>query len=77
MLVFDISYFTENTKKVFDAALTDEVIINNKNGMSYKILPVKNDEKNEKSSLEDIPCITANITTQGIVEIIRENRAGI
>jgi hypothetical protein len=37
MLVFDISDFTQNATKVFDAALTDEVIINNKNGKSYKI----------------------------------------
>jgi hypothetical protein len=77
MLVFDIADFTENATKVFDAALTDEVIVNNKNGMSYKILPVKNDVKKSRSPLEDIPYITANITTQGIVELIRENRAGI
>jgi hypothetical protein len=77
MLVFDIADFTENAAKVFDAALTDDVIVNNKNGMSYKILPVKNEVKKGKSPLEDIPYITANITTQGIVELIRENRAGI
>jgi hypothetical protein len=29
MLVFDVSDFTQNATKVFDAALTDEVIINN------------------------------------------------
>ncbi|MCL2068035.1 MAG: hypothetical protein FWG99_11310 [Treponema sp.] len=77
MLVFDVSDFTKNVSKVFDAALTEEVIINNSDGKCYKLLPVKNDSKKGKSSLEDIPCITANITTQEIVEIIRENRAGI
>jgi len=30
-----------------------------------------------KSPLEDIPYITADITTQGIVDLIRESRAGI
>jgi hypothetical protein len=75
MLVFDISDFTKNATKVFDAALTDEVIINNKNGKSYKILPI-NDDKGGKSPLEDIPYITADITTQGIVDLIRESRAG-
>jgi hypothetical protein len=30
-----------------------------------------------KSPLEDIPYITANITTQEIVDLIRESRAGI
>ena len=75
MLVFDISDFTQNATKVFDAALTNEVIIN-KNGKSYKILPI-NDEKREKSPLEDVPYITADITTQEIVDLIRESRAGI
>jgi selenophosphate synthetase-related protein len=77
MLVFSISDFTQNTTKVFNAAQTDEVIINNDDGKSYKILPIKNDSKKTKSPFDDIPCITANITTQGIVELIRESRAGL
>ena len=77
MLIVDISDFSQNMTKIFDAALTNEVIINNKNGMSYKILPIKNIEKTGKSPFEDIPCITANITTQEIVELIRDNRAGV
>jgi len=75
MLVIDVSDFTQNVNKVFDAALTDEVVIN-KNGKSYKIIPI-NDDKKEKSPLEDIPYITADITTQEIVDLIRENRAGV
>ena len=62
---------------LLDAALTNEVIINNNNGRSYKILPIKNDNKKGKSPFEDIPFITADITTQEIVELIRESRAGI
>jgi len=76
MLVFDISDFSQNAAKVFDAALTDEVIVNNKDGKSYKILPIINDEKKGKSPFEDIPYITADITTEEIVELIRESRAG-
>jgi hypothetical protein len=66
------------TLTIPDAALTDEVIIiiiNSKDGNSYKILPLKN--KTGKSPLEDIPCINADITTQEIVELLRESRAGI
>jgi len=74
MLVFDVSDFSRDMTKVFDASLTNEVIINDKDGRSYKILPVSN---GVKSPLEDIPYITADITTQGIVELIREGRAGI
>ena len=76
MLVFDISDFPQNATKIFNAALTDEVIINNKNGTSYKILPIKDDKKG-KSPFEDIPYITADISTQEIVDLIKESRAGI
>ena len=77
MLVFDVSDFSQNASKVFDAALTDDVIINNKDGKSYRILPFTKDAGAGKSPLEEVPCITADITTQEIVELIRENRAGI
>ena len=76
MLVFSVSDFTQNTSKVLDAALTNEVILNNYDGKSFKLLPIKN-ENTGKSLLENIPFITANITTQEIVELIRENRSGI
>jgi hypothetical protein len=77
MLVFDYTDFTQDTTKVFNAALTDEVIINNKDGNSYKILPIKKKNAAGKSPLEDIPYIQADITTQEIVELLRESRAGI
>jgi len=75
--VFDILYFSQNATKVFDAALTDEVIINNEDGKSYRISPIADNNKKGKSPLEDIPYITADITTQEIVELIRESRSGI
>jgi len=79
MLVFSISDFTQNATQVLNAALNDEVIINNE-GRKFKILPIK-DEKTDvlpnTNPLENIPYITANITTQEIVELIRENRAGV
>ena len=76
MQVFDISDVSQNVIKVFDAALTDEVIVKNKDGRSYKILPITDDKKG-KSPFEDIPYIIADITTEEIVELIREGRAGI
>ena len=62
---------------ILDAALTNEVIVNNKDGCSYKILPINNEQKTKKSPLADIPYITADITTQEIVSLLRESRAGI
>jgi len=74
MLVVNVSEFTQNTTKVFNSALNDEVIINNNDGNSYKLLPIK---QTGKSPLEDIPRIKLDITTQEIVEILKESRAGI
>ena len=77
MLIIDFADFSQNITKAFDAALTNEVIIKNKDGISYKIIPVRNLDKNGKSPFEDIPYITADITTQEMVALIREGRAGI
>jgi hypothetical protein len=82
MLVFDCAELTQDATKILDAALTDEVIINSKDGNSYKLLPVKKNKTNKnkktgKSPLENIPCIKLDITTQEIVELLRESRAGI
>jgi hypothetical protein len=74
MLVFDVSDLCQNTTKVFDAALTDEVIIKNSDGNSYKLLPIK---QTGKSPFEDVPRIKLDITTQEIVELLHECRAGI
>jgi len=45
-------------------------------GKSYRIGPI-NDDKKEKSPLEDVPYITADITTQEIVDLVRESRTGV
>ena len=73
MLVFNISEFTQDTTKVFNAAQTNDVIINNDDGKSYRLLPVKNGS----SPFDNVPKVKLGITTQEIVEIIRECREGI
>jgi hypothetical protein len=77
MQIFDCNEFSKDMTKVFNAALVEEVIINSKNGSSYRLLPIKEKNKTGKSPLEDIPRIKLNITTQEIVELLRECRAGI
>jgi hypothetical protein len=77
MQVFDCIDFSQNAAKAFDAALVDEVIVKNTNGYSYKILPIKDEGTQDTSPFEDIPGIKLNITTQEIVELLREGRAGI
>jgi hypothetical protein len=77
MQIFDYTEFSQNMTKVFNTALVEEVIINNKDGNSYKLLPIKENSKSGKSPFEDIPRIKLNITTQEIVEILHECRAGM
>ena len=75
MQIFEYNEFKQDITKVFNTALVEEVIINSEDGTSYKLLPVCG-KPEEKSPLEDIPCIKANITTKEIVEILRDCRAG-
>jgi hypothetical protein len=76
MQAFDYADFSKNLSKVFDIALTDDVIITNKDGNNYKLAPIAQTLK-EKSPFEDVTGIKLNVTTQEIVEMIRESRAGI
>jgi len=77
MAVFDFAEFSQDISKVFRIALVDEVIINNSDGNSYKLLPIKRSEPAGKSPFEGIPHVKLNITTQEIVEILQEGRAGL
>ena len=77
MLIFDISEFKQDSTKVLDAALNDEVILKNYNGNSYKLIPIKENHDIKKSPFDNVPQIKLNITTEEIVEILHECRAGI
>jgi len=77
MLIFDITEFSQDMPKVFNAALVDDVIINNSDGNSYRLLPIKDNDAAKKSPLEDIPRIKLNVTTKEIVNILQECRAGL
>ena len=57
-----------------EIAKADEAIINNTDGNSYRLLPIT---KQGKSPFDNIPRVKLGISTQEIVEIIRECRAGI
>jgi hypothetical protein len=62
--------------KVVTIALVDEAIINNADGNSYKLLPGKEINTTGKSPLEDILRMKLNVTTDEIVALLRECRAG-
>jgi hypothetical protein len=77
MLIIDLAEFTQDIPKVFKTALVDEVIINNSDGNRYKLLPISEKDRAGKSPFEGIPRVKLNVTTQEIVEILQECRAGL
>jgi hypothetical protein len=56
--------------------LKEDVIIARKDGSKFKIIPIQNKQTEGKSPLEGIKGIKAKITTQELVEILREGREG-
>ena len=77
MRIYDFNEVEEDLSVVLDSALTGDVIIKSKNGLNYKLIPIINEHIREKSPFEGIKGIKAKVTTQELVEIVREGRAGI
>ena len=77
MQVFEYTDFSQNLSKVFDIALQNDVIIKNKDGNTYKLASIAKKNMKEKSPFEDVSGVKLNVTTQEIVEILHECRAGI
>jgi len=76
MRVYNYSEARQNFTTVLNTALKEEVIIARKDGSRFKIVPIKINKKDKKSPLEGIKGVKANITTDELVEIIREGREG-
>jgi len=76
MRIYDFNEVEEDLSVVLDSALAGDVIIKSRNGLNYKLIPI-NEHIDDKSPLEGIKGIKAKVTTQELVEIVREGRAGI
>ena len=76
MRIYDFNEVEDDLSVILDSALAEDVIIKSKNGFNYKLSPV-NEYFEGKSPLEGIKGIKAKVTTQELVEIVREGRAGI
>ena len=75
MRIFNYSEARQNFTTVLNTALKEEVIIRRKDGSRFKIVPIPGNNKG-KSPLEGIKGVKANVTTQELLEIIREGREG-
>ena len=76
MKVYNYSEARQNFTTVLNTALKEEVIIKRKDGSRFKIVPMTPSKKKDKSPLEGIKGIKADVTTQELLEIIREGREG-
>ena len=66
----------QNFTTVLNTALKEEVVIRRKDGSRFKIVPIDADKKKGKSPLEGITGINADVTTQELLDVIREGREG-
>jgi antitoxin (DNA-binding transcriptional repressor) of toxin-antitoxin stability system len=73
MKIFKYSEARQNFSTVLNTSLKEEVIITRKDGNRFKLVPIN---KKTKKSPFDIEGIDTDITTQEIIEIIRECRGG-
>jgi antitoxin (DNA-binding transcriptional repressor) of toxin-antitoxin stability system len=73
MKVYKYSEARQNFSTVLNTALKEEVIITRKDGNSFRLAAI--DKKSKKSPL-DIKGIDTDITTEEILDVIRECREG-
>ena len=76
MRIFNYSEARQNFTNVLNTALKEEVIIRRKDGSRFKIVPIDAGKEKGKSPLEGIKGIKADVTTQELLDIIREGREG-
>jgi len=74
MRVFNYSEARQNFSTLLNTALKEEVIITRKDGSRFKLVSMYGDEKNEKSPLESIKGVKANVSMHDILDAIKDGR---
>ena len=72
MRVFTYSEARQNLSALLNTALQEEVVIKRKDGAAFSIIPMIK----KKKSPFDIPGIKTKVTTDDILDSIRESRQG-
>jgi hypothetical protein len=73
MKIYKYSEARQNFSTVLNTALKEDVIITRKDGNRFKLISIN--EKSKKSPL-DIEGIDTDVTTQEIIDAVRECREG-
>ncbi len=74
MRVFNYSEARQNFAAVLNMACTEDVIISKKDGQKFKIVPIFSDEDKSPFNIESIDC---KVSTQNIIDVIRDGRESI
>ncbi|GHU30422.1 hypothetical protein FACS1894172_03680 [Spirochaetia bacterium] len=69
MQIYDYSEMQKNIETIFNASITDDVVITREDGCKFKITSLENKQK--KRSPLDISGIDTNVTMNDILESIR------
>jgi PHD/YefM family antitoxin component YafN of YafNO toxin-antitoxin module len=75
--MYNYSEARQQFSTVLNTALKEDVVITRKDGSKFKLISLCENKEMRKSPLEHIKGIKADVTTQELVEIIREGREGI
>jgi hypothetical protein len=73
MQVYNYNTLNRNIGSLLNDAIADDVIIHNYKGKDFRITPLFQEIEKE-SPFEHVPCLNLNISTEEIVNIIRESR---
>ena len=73
MKTYDYSEAQQNFSSILNLALTQDIIIKEKNGRRFRITPVK--DVVNKSPFEYISGINTDMTTEEIIEFMKQSRS--
>jgi antitoxin (DNA-binding transcriptional repressor) of toxin-antitoxin stability system len=76
MKIYNYSEARQKFTSVLNTALSEEVIITRRDGSRFKIIPIDTKKTKGHSPLENIKGVKADVSTEELVEIIREGREG-
>ncbi len=72
MRVFNYSEARQNFATILNLACKEDVIISKKDGQKFKLIPIINTEENK--SPFNIKSISCKVSTQNIIDVIRDSR---
>ncbi len=74
MRVFNYSEARQNFATVLNLACKEDVIISKKDGQRFKLIPIASNENKSPFNIESLDC---KVSTQNIIDVIRDGRESL